>query len=325
MPIRDFIIFLIAIAVIIKSADLFTSGASGLAQALRIPRMIIGLTMVSLATSAPEFAVSTISAYMGKGGLALGNALGSCIANIGLALGLAAMVRAIHFQPRLIKLELKFLIGITILLFLLMLDFWRGPDILEGGTLSFGDGLLLSLLLVGSFLYIVKRELRIRKKIVNDSDPPPSSIKKDLLEFLIGAVGVIASAKYGIIPSGLNIARFLEVPEVVIGLSMVAVGTSLPELFTVLVAVFKKMGGLAAGTIIGSNIINILWVLGTASLVSPLAIDSQTLQVTMPVMLSFTVVMLLFARSSWRLVRWEGAFLFLVYSAYLVYFFKFAY
>ncbi|MCD5401206.1 calcium/sodium antiporter, partial [candidate division NPL-UPA2 bacterium] len=132
MPIRDFIIFLIAIAVIIKSADLFTSGASGLAQALRIPRMIIGLTMVSLATSAPEFAVSTISAYMGKGGLALGNALGSCIANIGLALGLAAMVRAIHFQPRLIKLELKFLIGITILLFLLMLDFWRGPDILEG-------------------------------------------------------------------------------------------------------------------------------------------------------------------------------------------------
>ncbi|MCD5401885.1 hypothetical protein LR013_04790, partial [candidate division NPL-UPA2 bacterium] len=211
------------------------------------------------------------------------------------------------------------------LLFLLMLDFWRGPDILEGGTLSFGDGLLLSLLLVGSFLYIVKRELRIRKKIVNDSDPPPSSIKKDLLEFLIGAVGVIASAKYGIIPSGLNIARFLEVPEVVIGLSMVAVGTSLPELFTVLVAVFKKMGGLAAGTIIGSNIINILWVLGTASLVSPLAIDSQTLQVTMPVMLSFTVVMLLFARSSWRLVRWEGAFLFLVYSAYLVYFFKFAY
>ncbi len=324
MPIRDFIIFLIAIAVIVKSADLFTSGASGLAQALRVPRMIIGLTLVSLATSAPEFAVSTIAVSMSEGELAVGNVLGSCIANIGLVLGLVAMIRVIHFQPQLIKLELKFLVGTVILLFLLMLDFHRGLDILEEGTLSFGDGLLLSLLLIGSFFYIVRGELRIRKKVVNDSDPPPG-IKKDLLKFLIGAVGVIVSAKYGIIPSGLNIARFLEVPEIVIGLSMVAVGTSLPELFTALVAAFKKMGGLAAGTIIGSNIINILWVLGTASLVSPLAIDSQTLQVTMPVMLSFTLIMFLFASSGFRLVRWEGAFLFLAYSAYLVYLFKFAY
>ena len=332
MPIRDFIIFAIAIAVIVKSADLFTSGASGLAQSLKIPRMIIGLTIVSLATSAPEFAVSTISAYMSRlplkesiGGMAVGNALGSCIANIGLILGLAAMVRSIHFQPRLIKLELKFLIGIAILLFLLMLDFRRGPEgILDGGNLGFGNGLLLSILLIASFIYIVRKELMIRRKTINSRDPPPS-MKKDAIKFLIGAVGVIASATYGVIPSGIGIAKFLGVPEVVIGLSVVAVGTSLPELFTALVAVSKKMEDIAAGTIIGSNIVNILWVLGTSSLINPLDIDSQTLRITMPVMLFITLVMFIFASSGSRLVRWEGAFLLLIYLAYLVHLFKFAY
>ncbi len=332
MPVKDFIIFFIALAVIIKSADLFTSGTSGLAEALHIPRMIIGLTLVSLATSAPEFTVSVVSSYISRlpskesvGGMAVGNALGSCIANIGLVLGLAAIVRPIHFQPKLIKLELKFLLGLSIFLFFLMLNFQRGPgNILKGGSLGFGDGLILSVLLIGSFAYIIRRELRIRGKLVNDSGFPPG-MKKDLLKFLIGAIGVVASAKYGIIPSGLNIARFLKVPEVVIGLAMVAVGTSRSELFTALVAASKKMGDIAAGTIIGSNIVNILWVLGTSSLVNPLSIDSQTLKITMPVMLSITLVLFIFARSGFRLVRWEGILLLLTYLAYLVYLFNFAY
>ncbi len=325
MPIKDFIIFIIAIAVIIKSADLFTSGASALAQVLRIPRMIIGLTIVSLATSAPEFSVSTISSSMGLGGMAVGNALGSDIANIGLVLGLAAMVRSIHFQPKLIKLELKFLIGTILFLFLLMLDFRRGlGGIFKEGNLGFGDGLLLSILLIGSFIYIVRRELRRRRETIKDSAPSPG-MRRALLKFLLGAVGVIAAAKYGIVPSGISIANFLGVPKVVIGLSLVAVGTSLPELFTALVAASKGMGDIAAGTVIGSNIVNILWVLGTSSLINPLAIDSQTLRVTMPVLLSLTLLMLIFARSGFRLVRWEGGVLLLIYSAYLAYLFKFAY
>ena len=325
MPIKDFIIFIIAIAVIIKSADLFTSGASGLAQALRIPRMIIGLTIVSLATSAPEFSVSTISSSMGLGGMAVGNALGSDIANIGLVLGLAAMVRSIHFQPKLIKLELKFLLGTILFLFLLMLNFRSGwGGIFKEGNLGFGDGLLLSILLIGSFIYIVRRELKRRRETIKDSVPSPG-MRRALLKFLLGSVGVIAAAKYGIVPSGISIANFLGVPKVVIGLSLVALGTSLPELFTALVAASKGMGDIAAGTVIGSNIVNILWVLGTSSLINPLAIDSQTLRVTMPVLLSLTLLMLIFARSGFRLVRWEGGVLLLIYSAYLAYLFKFAY
>ena len=333
MPIRDFVIFAMATAAIIKSADWFTSGASGLAKSLRIPQLVIALTIVSLATSVPEFAVSTISAYISRlpskesaGGLAVGTVIGSNIGNIGLLLGLvAAMMGSIHFQPRVIKLELRFLIGITILLFPLMLNFRSGQEgILRGGSLGFWDGFLLSVLLIGSFVYIVGRELRIKRKTINSQDLP-LAIRKDALKFFIGAVGVIASAKYGIVPSGVSIARFLGVPEIVIGLSIVAVGTSLPELSTVLVAMSRKMGDMAVGTVIGSNIVNILWVLGTSSLINPLAIDSQTLRVSMPVMLSITVVMLIFARSGFRLVRWEGAFLFLIYLAYLVYLFKFAY
>lgn len=315
MPIYiDFIIFAISIAIIIKSADFFTSGAAGLAQALRIPRLIIGLTIVSLATSAPEFTISAFSSYMGHGGMAVGNVLGSCLANIGLALAVAAMVKAIHFPPKLIKQELTFSILVSIFLFLLMLD----------RKLGRGDGLFLSVLLIGSFAYLIRRELRERGKKSEDHNSLPS-LKKDILKFSVGAIGVIASARYGIIPSGINIARFLRVPEIVIGLSMVAVGTSLPELFTALVAVRKKMGDLAAGTVIGSNILNILWVLGSSCLINPLTIDSQTIWITMPVMLFISVVMLLFARSNFSLIRRESFFLFLIYLSYIIYLFKFAY
>ena len=109
--------------------------------------------------------------------MAVGNALGSCIANIGMVLGLAAMVRSIHFQPKLIKLELKFLIGTSLLLFLLMLNFRGGLGrIFKGGSLGFGDGLLLSIMLIGSFVYIIRRELRIRRGTINDSNPSPVKI-----------------------------------------------------------------------------------------------------------------------------------------------------
>ena len=151
---KDFIIFIIGIAVIIKSADLFTAGAEGIARAFRIPRIIIGLTIVSFATTAPEFTVSTISSYMGEGGLAVGNALGSCLANIGLVLGIAVIIRTIGFTPRVIKQELLFLAMVTVILYLLMLD----------GNLTFGDGLFLCLLLVAFFIYIILRELKTRRK-----------------------------------------------------------------------------------------------------------------------------------------------------------------
>ncbi len=318
---RDFIIFIIGVLVIIKSADLFTSGAEGIAKALRIPRMIIGLTIVSFATTTPEFTVSVIASSMKLSGMAVGNAVGSCIVNIGLILAIAAIIRTIKFNSIVIKQELLFLIGIVLVLYLLMLD----------SNLTFLDGLFLIFLVIAFFTYITLRELKIKKlneypkghgQEISSSD---FNIKKDSIKFLLGMLGVILSSKYAIIPSGVNIAHFLKVPEIVIGLSMVALGTSLPELFTALVASFKRMGELAAGNVIGANIINILWVTGFSSLVNPLSIDVQTQKITMPVVFVITVLTFLFAKTNLRLTRKEGIILLIVYAGYTFYIFKFAY
>ena len=311
---KDFIIFIIGIFVIIKGADFFTSGAEGIARAFRIPRLIIGLTIVSLATTAPEFTISTLSSYMGVGGIAVGTALGSCIANIGLVLAIAAIIKALSFNPKVIKQELSFLIISIIILFLLMLD----------GNLTFWDGLFLCFVMAIFFTYIILRELKARKAS-EERVALNYNIKKDCFKFLIGATGVVISAKYAIIPSGINIAHFLGVPEIVIGLSIVALGSSLPELVTAVVASVKRMGELAVGNVIGANILNILWVLGFSSLINPLNIDIQTKSITLPVVLFITLLMLLFSRTKFKLTRKEGLVLFAIYVGYIFYIFKFAY
>lgn len=311
---KDFLVFTIGIIVIIKSADLFTSGAEGIARSLKIPRIIMGLTIVSFATTAPEFTVSVFSSYMKLGGMAIGNAVGSCLANICLVLGIASIIRPVQFQPRIIKQELSFLIIIGFILYLFMWD----------ARLGFADGLCLVLLLVMFFWYIIAREMRSREK-TQEKVKENLNLKKDSFKFILGGIGVVASAKYAIIPGGVNIARFFGLPEIVIGLSLVAIGTSLPELFVAVVACFKKMSGLAAGNVIGANILNILWVLGFASMVNPLTIDRQTRLISMPVMLFCTLLFLLFLRKNLRLTKSAGLVLLAIYAVYLVYLFKFAY
>ena len=311
---KDFIILIIGFFVIIKSADLFTSGAEGIARGFRISRVIIGLTIVSLATTTPEFTISALSSYMGVGGIAVGNAVGSCLANIGLILAITAIIRAISFNPVVIKKELLFLIIAVIILYLLALD----------GNLTFWDGLFLCFLLAAFFTYIILRELKSRKTR-KEEKLSNYNIKKDGFKFLIGTLGVILSAKYAIIPSAINIAHFLKVPEIVIGLSIVALGTSLPELVTAVVASVKKMGELAVGNVIGANILNILWVLGFSSLINPLNIDIQTKNITLPVVFFITLLMFIFSRTKFRLTRKEGLILFVIYAGYIFYIFKFAY
>ena len=311
---KDILLFLIGILVILKSADFFTDGAEGIARAFRIPRIIIGLTIVSLATTAPELTVSVISSYIGAGGMAVGNALGSCLANIGLILAIASMIRPLKFNPRILKQELPFLIFAVSLSYMIMLD----------GHLSRLDGAFFCFLLLVFFSFIILRECKEKKELSQQGEAG-YNIKKDSIKFLLGASGVIVSAKFAIIPSGINISRFLGVPEVVIGLSMVAVGTSLPELFTAIIASTKRMGELAVGNIIGANILNILLVLGVSSWVRPLDIDTQTISLTIPIMLLITLLMFLFSRTKLELTRTEGLGLFTIYVGYIFYIFKFAY
>lgn len=311
---KDILVFVIGVLVIIKSADLFTGGAEGIACIFKIPRIIIGLTIVSMATTAPELTVSAISSYTGNGGIAIGNALGSCLANIGLILAIAVIIRPINISPGILKREVPFLISILFILYIFIFD----------NRISRPDGLLLCLLLVVFFAYIVLRELK-NKKQSQEEEPAAHTAWKDILKFAIGAGGVIISAKYAIIPSGINIARFLHVPEVVIGLSFVAVGTSLPELSTAIVASTKNMGELAVGNVIGANILNILLVVGASALIRPLDIDTQIKMITMPVVIGVTLLMFLFSKIRLKLTRFDGVLFFSVYAGYIFYIFKFAY
>ncbi len=311
---KDFIILIVGIFVIVKSADLFTSAAEAIAAFFKISRIIIGLTIVSIATTMPEFAVSALSAKMGEGGIALGNATGSCLANIGLILATAAVIRTLHFDPRLIKQEIVFLIGVCGFVFLLMLD----------GVLGFSDGVLLCVLLGVFFGYVIARELKAKAKDTN-TRTQTRPINKDVVKFILGAAGVVAAAKYAIIPSGVAIANYFKVPEIVVAVSMIAIGTSLPELVTAVVASAKKMGELAAGNVIGANILNMLWVLGFSSIISPLNIDSQTKLVTMPLVIAFALLIFLFTRRKLVLQKHHGIILLLLYSGYMFYIVKFAY
>ena len=311
---KDFIILIVGIFVIVKSADLFTSAAEAIAAFFKIPRIIIGLTIVSIATTMPEFAVSALSAKMGLGGIALGNATGSCLANIGLILAIAAVIRTLHFDPRLVKQEMIFLIGVCVFVFLLMLD----------GVLGFFDGVLLCALLGAFFGYIIARELKAKGRN-NNTRSKTKAIKKDVGKFVLGAAGVAAAAKYAIIPSGVAIANYFKVPEIVVAVSMIAIGTSLPELVTAVVASVKKMGELAVGNVIGANILNMLWVLGFSSIISPLNIDSQTKSVTMPLVIGFALLIFLFTRRKLVLQKAQGFILLFLYSGYMFYIVKFAY
>jgi len=310
----DIFIFIIGLILIIKSADIFTAGAEGVARAFKIPRIIIGVTIVSLATTAPEFTVSSISSYMNLGGIAVGNALGSCLANIALILAVAVIIRPIKLSPEVLRRELPFLIFVILTLYLLAVD----------NRLARVEGMFLCLLLVAFFAFIVLKEIKKRKK-VKEKEPIEYNIWKDSLKFLIGTAGVILSAKYAIVPSGVKIAHLLGVPDVVIGLTMIAVGTSLPELFTAIVASVKNMGELAIGNVIGANILNILWVLGGASWIRALDVDMETKMMTIPVVFFITILMFLFSRTKFTITRKEGLVLFIIYSGYIFYIFKFAY
>ena len=311
----DIIIFIIGIFVIIKSADFFTSGAEIIAAFFKIPRIIIGVTIVSLATTMPEFTVSAISSHIGQGAIAVGNATGSCMANIGLILATAAIIRTVRFNARIVKQELIFLMGIVVLLFLLMLD----------GNLGLIDGTILCALLVAFFAFIIIREKRARVFRESDESKSQANIKKGIIIFLIGALGVVLSAKFAIIPAGTSIARYFKIPEIVIGISMISIGTSLPELVTAIIASMKKMEDLAAGNVIGANILNILWVLGASSLINPLAIDNKTKMVTMPLIFLFSLAIFLFTRKKLALTRLQGIGLLVCYIGYIVYIVKFAY
>ncbi len=309
-------VLVVCFYVLAKCASWFVDGAVGIADYLKLPKMLIGIVLVSLATTAPELAVSVQSALMGNPGIALGNAVGSVIVDDGVALALGALVAGspILVNPYLLKTTGLFLIGVDLIAYFMAFD----------GTLSRLEGAVLVLLFA---VYIVFAYFTRRRSSEVDSYNLEELAEIEeaiagrglgtlMLWFAVGLAGVLVCSHY-IVESAIVIAGFLGISEAVIGLTVIAIGTSLPEIATAVTAARKGHGGLVVGNILGADILNICWIAGASAAVNPLVVPTNVIHFSFPAMLVIVGTMLSAMRTGYRLTRTEGIILMVLYGIYL--------
>ena len=302
-----------SVAMLVKSADWFTDAAVDFARKFRIPEIVVGATIVSLATTLPEFAVSFTAAVGGHTNMAVGNAVGSTICNIGLILGLCALIAPMGV------VRAGFLESAVELLVLSITFSVLGYVFPDGSRWT---GLVLLACLLVYFILKVRGSVAHWHATVGAARECESieqclPLPKSVLLFLAGAVGIAGGSKLMVF-CGENTARALGVSELVIALTFMAVGTSTPELVVSLTGIVKKRRALSIGNIIGANVMNLAWVIGACSLVRNLPFDSQTLFFDIPVMMFLTGLLLLFGLTDKRLSRWEGTTLLAIYTGYVI-------
>ncbi len=304
----EFILLLVGFVLLIKGADFFVDGSSNIAKAFNVPHIIIGLTIVSLGTSLPEAAVSVTASLAGSNDLALSNITGSNIFNLMVVVGICATLKAIPIQKEILKRDFPVTIASCVLLIIFMLD--RTITRIEGG---------IFLAACAAYIVYLVFEARKASKINSDSCEEESkpSIPKSLLFIAIGIPAIIFGGDL-VVDSAVIIAKDLGMSETVIGLTIVAIGTSLPELTTSLVAAKKGANGIALGNALGSCILNILFIMGASAALSPILAAGEAF-IHVGVMLFTTVLMYLFTLTSRAVTRAEGAVCVLIYAGYMVY------
>jgi cation:H+ antiporter len=281
----NFLEVIAGLVLLIWGADRFVHGAAATARNLGVPPLMIGLTIVALATSAPEILVSVVAALRGEPGLALGNAIGSNIVNIGLVLGCVAIIKPIELRSATLRREMPALLAVTLLAVSLFLDSY----------LSRIDGLVMLTGLVIVMVWLTRLGLRSAPSdpIQQDFDAEiPKDVRTPVAMFwlVVGLAALLVGAQL-LVDGAIEIARLLGVSEVVIGILLVAFGTSLPELAVSLVSAIKGEYGLAVGNIVGSNIFNLLAVIGVAALIAPTSMEPSVLSLHIFVMVAFTLVL----------------------------------
>ena len=307
---KDVLYMLIGLLLLTGGADVMVAGASQLARRMGISALVIGLTIVSLGTSAPEMAVSLSASLSGRADIAIGNVVGSNISNIGLALGLAAMVRPLAVQARLVRFEVPLLFGISLLTYLIALT----------GVIPrwFGGIFLLGLALYITLLYYwSRREKPEIQAEFTEEVRGDGSLLRNIGKIIFGLASLAGGGNL-LVDGAVGIARWAGLSELVIGLTIVAVGTSLPEMVTSIIAVVRNHGDIAIGNILGSNLFNTLGVLGASAAAQPILVQNDLLVRDLPVMGLLTILLFPFLKSGFVLRRWEGAFLVLIYIAYAV-------
>jgi cation:H+ antiporter len=308
----NFIALLAGLAVLVYSADKFVTGTASIARNYGVSPLLIGLTIVSVGTSAPEILVSAIASWQGNAGLAIGNALGSNIANIGLILGVTALVAPLAFHYGILRRELPILMAISIGSYLLSLDGWDFFD----GALMLAGLITFTGWLIRAAANEKQRDPLGEEMVVELPGNLPN--KEAWLYFGFGLIGLLLSSRV-LVMSAVNIAQFFSVSDVVIGLTIVAVGTSLPELAASIGSVLKNEDDLAVGNVVGSNIYNLLAVYSMPGVLAPGPVAESVLARDFPVMLAFTGILFILGygiSKAGYISRWEG---FGLVSAYTVY------
>ncbi|MEZ4709839.1 MAG: calcium/sodium antiporter [Caldilineaceae bacterium] len=266
--------------------------AARLARRIGLSDLVIGLTIVAIGTSLPELAVSVDAAFEGAPDIAFGNVIGSNIFNLGIILGAVALIQSIVVSPKLVWRDGAMLMGVALLLMIFLSDLhlarWEGGVMLA----IFGVYLL--------YLFSVREE-------IDEETPTGDFVWTDIPRLLAGLATVLTGAHF-LVESASALARSAGVSEWLIGVTVVAIGTSTPEMVTSLVALWRRLHGISAGNLIGSDIFNLFGALGLAAIVHPFAI-SETARQSLPWMMGMTLLLLIFMRSGWRLSRWEGALL----------------
>ena len=293
----------VGFVLLVKGADWFVDGASEIAAKLKIPPLIIGLTIVAMGTSAPEAAVSISAALKGSAEITIGNIMGSNILNILIILGLAAVITPLAVERSTVRREMPFLVGISLLLL------FQGWD----GVISFLDGLILTVLFAAYLTYLLVRA----KSQPQEQEPSGQrSLWKILLLTAVG-LGAIVLGSSVAVDAACAIARLLGMSERFIGLTIVALGTSLPELFTSVTAARKGNADIAVGNIVGSNIFNILFVVVLSALVNPVPFDGA-FRFDGGAAAAAAVLLPVFCAGAGKLKRWHGLVLLAGYAAYFL-------
>ncbi len=309
--ILSILLLVVGFVLLIKGADIFVDGASSTAENFKVPKMLIGLTIVAFGTSAPEFAVSVSALASGSTDMVLGNVIGSCILNILLILGVAALIRPIKIKDNTVRKEIPLCLLISVLLAVLFLDiFLAGGDI---NQITRADAIVI-LLFFTVFLYYLFSMAKQKKEKVEDAKPR-FTLGKSAALILVGLAGIVIGSQL-VVDSATDLAEVIGLSERVIALTVIAFGTSLPELVTTIVASKKGEQDLVVGNIIGSNIFNICVVLGV-----PVAIFGTLTPVGFQmldiVMLVVSAAMLfIFAVSTKKINRVEGIIMLATFAAY---------
>lgn len=313
-------------AVLVVGGELLVRGATAISGRLGIPPMVIGLTVVAIGSSLPELAVGVDAAVRGSPGLVTGNIVGTNIVNLLLVLGLAAAIQPISTARQMLRLDLPAVAAAAVLLLVLSL----------GGSLTWPAGVLL--LLVGvaytaTILWYTKRsraqELSRRAAQVqtvetpDTQDAPPAGWRRGAVDavLLLGGIALVILGADWLVTGAVGIASELGVSDALIGLTIVAVGTSAPELVTTVVATLRGQASMAVGNLIGSSVYNIVFILGATVLVAPdgIPVPDEVLRVDMPVLVVVSLLVVLMFRTGRRMSRWEGLLLVAFYAVYLTY------